>query len=75
MDGPDRLAHLALEPLGARVLLAQLVLEPQHVLDAGEVEAELGRQALDQAQPLQIGLRVEPRVPGVRFGRTSPFVS
>ena len=40
---------------------AQLVLEPEHVLDAGEVEPELGRQPLDQPQPLDVGLGVEAR--------------
>ncbi len=40
----------------------QLVLEPEHVLDAGEVEPELGRQPLDQSQPLEVGLGVEARV-------------
>ena len=54
-------AQLLLQPLDLRVRLAQLVLEPQHELDAGEVEADLGRQALDDAQPLDVGLAVEAR--------------
>ena len=33
-------------------------------LDAGEVEPELGREPLDQAQPLEVGLGVEARVAG-----------
>jgi len=37
------------------------VLEPEHVLDAGEIEAELRRQPLDQPQALDVGVRVEPR--------------
>src|SRR5215203_6084329 len=64
MDGADLVAQLPLEPGGARLRLAELVLEPEHVLDAGEVEPELGRQALDHAQPLEVGLGVEARVTG-----------
>jgi hypothetical protein len=64
VDGPDLLAQLALEPLGARPLPAQLVLEPQHVLDAREVEPELGRQALDDAQPLEVDLGIAARAAG-----------
>src|SRR5439155_4576816 len=37
---------------------------PQDVLDAGQVEPELGRQVLDRAQPLKVALRVEPRAAG-----------
>src|SRR5439155_14188921 len=58
----DLLAHLALEPFDARVGAAQLVFESQDDFDAREVEAEFSGQPLDQAQPLQIGLRVETRV-------------
>src|ERR687886_367817 len=53
--------ELALEPLDARVRLAQLVLEPEHELDAREVEPELRRQPLDDPEPLEVQLRVEPR--------------
>ena len=53
-----------LQPLDLRVRLAQLVLEPQHELDAGEVQPELRRQALDDPQPLDVGLAVEPRAAG-----------
>ena len=60
----DLLAQLALEPLGPGALLAQLVLEPEHVLDAGQVEPELGRQALDHAQALEIGVGVETGAAG-----------
>src|SRR5205085_2814636 len=56
-------AHLAVEALEPLVSPAQLVLEPQHDLDTGQVEPELGRQPLDQAQPLEVGLRVEACVP------------
>src|SRR5207248_7193350 len=63
VDVPNLLAHLALEPLEALVRLAQLVLEPQHHLDAGEIEPELGGQTLDQPQTLEIRLRVETGVP------------
>jgi hypothetical protein len=41
------LAQLALESLGAEALPAQLVLEPEHVLDARQVEPKLGGEALD----------------------------
>src|SRR6266550_6013007 len=56
-------AHLAVEALEPLVSPAQLVLEPQHDLDTGQVEPELGRQPLDQAEPLEVGLRVEACVP------------
>src|SRR5215210_782691 len=64
VDVPDLIAQLALEPLGAQALLAELVLEAEHVLDAGKVEPELGGQPLDHAQPLQVGLGVEARAAG-----------
>ena len=51
----DLLAQLALQPLSPRALPAQLVLEPEDVLDAREIEPELRRQPLDDAQPLEIG--------------------
>jgi len=41
---------------------AQLIFESQDDFDAREVEAEFSGQPLDQAQPLQVGLRVEARV-------------
>src|SRR4029079_4154517 len=44
--------HAGLQP-------AQLVLEPQNVLNAGEIETELGREALDEPQPLDVGVRGE----------------
>src|SRR3712207_7124992 len=59
----ELLAVLPLEPLEPRVHPVQLVLEAEHVLDAGEVQPELVRQALDQPQPLDVTLGVEPRVP------------
>ena len=54
-------AERCLELLHPRAHPPQLVLEPQHVLDAREVEPELRRQLLDQPQPLDVGLGVEPR--------------
>ena len=48
-------AQLALETLEPRPRLAQLVLEPEDRLDTGEVEPELGRKPLDEAEPLEIG--------------------
>jgi hypothetical protein len=74
----DRVAHLALQPIQAHAHPLQLVLEREHALDAGEVEAELGRQPLDQPQPLEVrpdGLRQVPggRRPGARLPlRSSP---
>src|SRR5215210_8082981 len=53
---------MPLEPGGARARLRELLLEPEHVLDAREVEPELRRQPLDQAQALEIGIRVEAGV-------------
>jgi len=50
---------LRLQPLDLGVRLAQLVLEPQHELDAREVQPELGREALDDAQPLDVRLAVQ----------------
>src|SRR5436190_12257711 len=60
----DRLTHLALHPVKPPAPAQQFVLQPQHVLDAGQVQAELVRQPLDQPQPLEIGFRVQPRVAG-----------
>src|SRR5262249_2422208 len=57
-------AHLLFHPLEAASHPQQLVLEVQDLLDAGEVEPDLGRQPLDQPQPLDVELRVEPRVAG-----------
>ena len=57
-------AQLALQAVDACVCLLELVLEAEHELDAGEVEAEVGRQLLDQLEPLDVGVRVEARVAG-----------
>src|SRR5580765_3034323 len=64
VHGRDRLAHLALHAVEARVHAAELVLQAQHVLDAREVEPELGGQPLDQPQPVEVCLRVQARVAG-----------
>src|SRR2546423_313856 len=64
VDLLQRLAHVLLHPLEAALHVPQLVLEVQNLLDAREVEPDLGRQALDQAQPLDVELRVETRVAG-----------
>src|SRR5690242_2103956 len=50
----DALAHLALHPVEPTVHANELVLQAQHVLDAGEVEAELVRQTLNHAQAVEI---------------------
>src|ERR1700751_499072 len=52
---------LLLKTLDLTVRLAQLVLEAQDEFDAGEVETELGGEPLDDAQPLDVRVRVEPR--------------
>src|SRR5436190_22399811 len=70
----DRLAHLALEALHPRPHPLQLLLEAEHGLDAGQVEAELRRQPLDQAQALEVGLRVEAGVPGGALRADQPFL-
>jgi hypothetical protein len=57
----DLFAHLAVEPLQPLMRSAQLVFEPQHDLDAGQVEPELCGQPLDQPQALEVGLGVEAR--------------
>jgi len=57
----DLVAQLLLQVLDLNVCAAQLVFELQHELDAREIEAELRRQPLDDAQPLDVGLRVEAR--------------
>ena len=58
-----------LELLHPRPQPPELVLEAQHVLDAGEVEPELRRQLLDQPQPLDVVLGVEPRAARRARGR------
>ena len=62
-------AERRLELLHPRPQAPQLVLEPQHVLDAGEVEPELRRQLLDQAQAGDVVLGVEPGATGRARGR------
>src|SRR5215218_2261464 len=64
VHGGDRVAHLALHAVEARVHAAKLVLEAEHVLDASEIEPELAREPLDQAQALEIRLRIQARVAG-----------
>src|SRR4051812_22832174 len=54
-------SQLLLQAHDLSVGLAQLVLEPQHELDAGEVEAELGGEPLDDPQAHDVGIGVEPR--------------
>src|SRR2546421_2321935 len=58
----DRRAHLALHAVEPAPHALDLVLKLEHLLDAGEVQAELVRQLLDQAQALQVGVGVQPRV-------------
>ncbi len=44
------------------------------LLDAGEVEPDLGREPLDQPQPLHVRLGVEPRVPRGALGPDEPLL-
>ena len=53
-------AELALHSFHPRARSIELVLQAQHLLDPGEVEPELGRQPLDEPQPLEVLLGVEP---------------
>src|SRR5919109_3024853 len=55
----DLLAKIALQALHAGTQAGELVLEAEHGLDAGEVEAELTREPVDEPQPLEIGVGVE----------------
>src|SRR3954454_3630670 len=70
----DRLAHLALHAVETLVHPHELVLQAQHLLDAGEVEPELGREALDQTQPVEVGFRVETRVAARPLGTDQTLV-
>src|SRR5206468_12473388 len=60
----ERLPHLVLHSLEPAPHAQQLVFHVQHALDAGEVQPELGRQPLDQPQPFDVAIGVEPRVAG-----------
>jgi len=64
-----------LEEVDLPLRAAQLVLEPQHELDAGQVEADLGREPLDDAKALDVVLGVEARAAGRALRRTSPLFS
>src|SRR5919206_1417817 len=59
----DLLLKLSLEARDAPSQPLDLVAEREDGLDAGEVEPELGREPLDEPQPLEVALRIEPRVP------------
>ena len=54
-------AQLPLELLHPCPQAPQLVLEPEDMLDTGEVEAELGREPLDEAQAVHVGVGVQAR--------------
>src|SRR3954452_16335915 len=58
----DRLAHLALHAIQTLAHAHQLVLQAQHLLHAGEVQSELRREPLNQAEPVEVGFGVQPRV-------------
>src|SRR5581483_754627 len=60
----DRRAHLALHALDPPVHAIELVLQVHHAFDPCEVEAGFGRELLDQAQPVDVGVGVQARVAG-----------
>src|SRR3979411_1240536 len=60
----DRLAHLALHAVERSPHARDLVLQLEDVLDPHQVEADVVRQLLDQAQTLDIRLGVQPGVAG-----------
>src|SRR5436309_4095297 len=62
MDLADRRAHLAFHAVQPATHALDLVLQLQHLLHAGQVQAELVRQLLDEAEPVQIGLGIQSRV-------------
>src|SRR5512132_1688761 len=70
----DRASHLAFHAVELPAQPGQLVLQAQHVLDAGEVEPELVGQPLDQPQPVEVRLGVQPRVPGRALRADQPLV-
>src|SRR2546421_2098773 len=70
----DLVAELALEPGDPAVQPLHLVAQAKHRLDAREIEPELGREALDQSQTLEVALGVEPRVPGRPLRPHDPFL-
>ena len=53
--------RLGFELLHPRVHRSISLLHVEHALDAGQVQAELGRHLLDAPQPLDVVLRVEAR--------------
>ena len=72
----DLVAERGLELLHPRAQAPQLVLEPQHVLDARQVEPELRRQLLDQPQALDVVPRSRAACrPASASGVTRPFAS
>ena len=56
MGAVDGGSHLALKARKSSAKPLELVLERKDTLHAGKVEPELGRQPLDPAQALEIGL-------------------
>src|SRR5687768_17087257 len=69
----DLRAKLALESIHARARLVQLVLQAEHMLDTGVVEPELGRQPVDQAEALDVRVRVETRTARSAPGAHEPL--
>src|SRR5205823_14176826 len=67
-------AQPALEEVDLPLRAAQLVLEAEHELDACEVEADLGREPLDDPQPVDVVLGVEARAAGSAFRAHEPLV-
>src|SRR5215211_3964009 len=63
VNGSQLVACVALEAVDAGAQTRNLVLEAQDDLYPGEVQAEPGGEPLDDAEPVEVGLRVEARVP------------
>lgn len=57
----DLVAKVALQLLHPDSQPTKLVLEAEHVLDAGEIQPKLGGESLDQPEPLDVSLGVQPR--------------
>ena len=62
--GPPEIVELVLELGHARLQARQRLLEREHVLDTGVVEAERGRERLDAPETREVGIGVEAPATG-----------
>src|SRR6476659_975660 len=69
----DRVAHLALHAVERPPHALHLVLQLHHLLHSREVQAEVVRQLLDQPQPLDVRLGIQPRVSCRALRTDQPF--